>query len=113
MAEFIHEPILYLFRQRLLEALPRQIQRVVLFGSRARGDATSDSDLDLLIVVDDDLPAVTERIRQIRYAVMEEHNFSPLLSLVILNQKQATQLEALGSGFIDTLEREGIALWPA
>jgi predicted nucleotidyltransferase len=29
-------------------------QRVILFGSRARGDAHEDSDLDLLVVVDDD-----------------------------------------------------------
>ena len=29
-------------------------QRVILFGSRARGEATRDSDIDLLVVVDDD-----------------------------------------------------------
>src|ERR1700757_3633225 len=32
-------------------------QRVILFGSRARGEATRDSDIDLLVVVDDDTPA--------------------------------------------------------
>src|ERR1700730_10271387 len=32
-------------------------QRVILFGSRARGEATRDSDIDLLVVVDDDAPA--------------------------------------------------------
>jgi HEPN domain-containing protein len=32
-------------------------QRVILFGSRARGDARRDSDTDLLVVVDDDTPA--------------------------------------------------------
>lgn len=32
-------------------------QRVILFGSMARGDAGPDSDLDLLVVVDDDAPA--------------------------------------------------------
>jgi uncharacterized protein len=32
-------------------------QRVILFGSRARGDATRDSDIDLLVIVDDDTPA--------------------------------------------------------
>jgi len=31
-------------------------QRVILFGSRARGEATCDSDIDLLVVVDDDTP---------------------------------------------------------
>lgn len=31
-------------------------QRVILFGSQARGEATRDSDIDLLVVVDDDTP---------------------------------------------------------
>jgi len=33
-------------------------QRVILFGSRARGTAAPDSDVDLLVVVDDDTPSV-------------------------------------------------------
>lgn len=32
-------------------------QRVILFGSRARDDGHADSDIDLLVVVDDDTPA--------------------------------------------------------
>lgn len=31
-------------------------QRVILFGSAARGDAGPDSDIDLLVVVDDETP---------------------------------------------------------
>lgn len=31
--------------------------KVILFGSRARGDAASDSDYDLLVVLDDDVSA--------------------------------------------------------
>jgi HEPN domain-containing protein len=31
-------------------------QRVILFGSRARGEATRDSDIDLLVIVDNDTP---------------------------------------------------------
>ena len=31
--------------------------RVILFGSAARGDAGPDSDIDLLVLVDDDTPA--------------------------------------------------------
>src|SRR5215472_4310330 len=31
-------------------------QRVILFGSRARGEARRDSDIDLLVIVDDDAP---------------------------------------------------------
>jgi predicted nucleotidyltransferase len=31
--------------------------RVILFGSAARGDAGPDSDIDLLVLLDDDAPA--------------------------------------------------------
>jgi predicted nucleotidyltransferase len=40
------DPVVAYFRPR----------RVILFGSRARGDAGPDSDIDLLVVVDDDTP---------------------------------------------------------
>ena len=40
--------------QRIAEAV--QPRKVILFGSRARGDAHPDSDVDLLIIYDGDLP---------------------------------------------------------
>jgi predicted nucleotidyltransferase len=43
----------------LLDAIIARLdpRRVVLFGSAARGEAGPDSDLDLLVVMDDDAPA--------------------------------------------------------
>ena len=49
------DPTLALLRDRLVAALlPR---RIILFGSRARGTAKADSDYDLLIVAETDLPS--------------------------------------------------------
>ena len=43
----------------LLDAVVAHFEpiRVILFGSRARGEATEDSDIDLLVVLDDAAPA--------------------------------------------------------
>ncbi|AUB84908.1 hypothetical protein THSYN_23960 [Candidatus Thiodictyon syntrophicum] len=47
-------PTVELLRDRLVAALaPR---RIILFGSRARGTAQPDSDYDILVVADTDLP---------------------------------------------------------
>ena len=43
--------ILKEFRQGLAEILGEQLEAMYLFGSQARGDAQSDSDIDVLIVV--------------------------------------------------------------
>ena|SRR5271165_326216 len=43
-------------------------QRVILFGSAARGEAGPDSDIDLLVVVDNDTPAEKVTVRAGREA---------------------------------------------
>jgi uncharacterized protein len=48
MASVIDDPILKRFRAALDQLYGARIERVVLFGSRARGDATGDSDYDIL-----------------------------------------------------------------
>ncbi len=47
--------------RRLIQAY--QPERIYLFGSKARGDATPDSDYDLLLVVSDDAPHERRRSR--------------------------------------------------
>ena len=47
--------------RRLVEAY--HPDRIYLFGSRARGETTADSDYDLLLVVPDDAPADRRRSR--------------------------------------------------
>ncbi|MFC0238991.1 nucleotidyltransferase family protein [Rhodopseudomonas telluris] len=41
--------------RRLVASAP--VEQIVLFGSRARGDFTEDSDFDLCVILRDDIPA--------------------------------------------------------
>ncbi len=47
----INDPVLVRFRQELGEAYGSKLERVVLFGSRARGDARPDSDYDIAVFI--------------------------------------------------------------
>lgn len=47
------DPILRLFRVALDEIYGERLERVVLFGSRARGDARPDSDYDVAVFLKD------------------------------------------------------------
>lgn len=49
MARLLDDPMLARFRAALEEMYGDQIDRVVLFGSRARGDARPDSDYDVAV----------------------------------------------------------------
>ena len=46
------DPVLVRFRRTLDEIYGNQIERVVLYGSRARGDAHDESDYDVAIFLD-------------------------------------------------------------
>jgi predicted nucleotidyltransferase len=47
--------ILKEFRERLVEHYGDRLVKVVLFGSQARGDATSGSDIDVMVVLTGDV----------------------------------------------------------
>lgn len=52
-ATLAHDPILTRFRSTLGEVYGPRLERVVLYGSRARGDAGPDSDYDIAVFLRD------------------------------------------------------------
>lgn len=59
------DAILHLFLAQLRERLGHHLKRVILFGSRARGDEQPDSDYDCLAVVDQVSPTLLDMIDEI------------------------------------------------
>ena len=47
------DPVLMRFRAAMTEVYGARVERVVLFGSRARGDARPDSDYDVAVFIKD------------------------------------------------------------
>ena len=59
------DPVLTRFRAALADLYGARIERVVLYGSRARGDARLDSDYDVALFLND----LTDRWNEIRRIV--------------------------------------------
>lgn len=59
------DPHITQLKKRLLSTCGKQLRKIILYGSRARGTATSDSDFDLLIVEADPV-SKQEEMRRLR-----------------------------------------------
>jgi len=69
-----HDVILARFRRSLEALYGNRLSRVVLFGSRARGDAGADSDYDVAVFLNsmEDRWAELDRLALLRVAVLDE-----------------------------------------
>lgn len=86
----------------------RAIQQIILFGSRARGDALPDSDYDLLLVV----PAKTDELIDLLYSAVIDTLLASgrLISLKIFTESEYQRLTNLSTPFMRRVEAEGISL---
>jgi len=102
-------------RQELLERIKKATHEVepeaeiILYGSRSRGDAGSESDWDLLIIVDG--PLNDERIDRVRHSLYEvEWESGEVISSILRNREDWNSSQYQVLPFHQRVEREGIRL---
>lgn len=81
--------------------------KIVLFGSRAKGDARPDSDLDILIIEDSDLPRYARSARYRRVLC----GLFPAKDIVVWTSQEVREWEAVPNAFISTVLAEGRVLY--
>jgi predicted nucleotidyltransferase len=81
--------------------------RTVLFGSRARGQASRGSDLDILIVEESDLPRYKRAARYLRALV----GVFPAKDVVVWTPEEVKAWASVPHAFITTVLGEGRTLY--
>jgi predicted nucleotidyltransferase len=97
-------------KNRLPADVMAHIRKVIAFGSRVRGQGEDDSDLDLLLLVDDKTSDLESKIEDIAYQVMWDHDFKPIISIKVFTEADYRNYLAEGFSFYKNIEREGVAL---
>jgi len=95
------------FVGEIRRGFPETLERVMVFGSKAREDASPDSDLDVLVVLrgNEDLKS---RIRLLGYDLALGKDVVP--SIVVYTVQEIEQRREHRSAFVEAVEREGVVV---
>jgi uncharacterized protein len=94
---------------RVARLYPEEVLSVTLYGSQARGDANTESDIDLLVVVRRDTPVLRQALADLAWQVQFEYGV--VISDIIRSVEQFNRMRANRFPFYQNIEREGVLLW--
>ena len=85
-----------------------KIRRAALFGSKARGDSTKYSDVDILLIVTDDSWEFRKAISQINSDV--ELKYDVMLDVRVISASRWQYMAEIQSGLYQNISRDAVAL---
>lgn len=97
-------------RGKIPPEIEKHINRLILFGSRARNESAEDSDLDVLVLVDEKTREVEQRLEDITYKIMWDHDFKPIISLKVFEFAKFHDAINRGFSFYKRIEKEGVSV---
>ncbi len=104
------ELLLAAYRRELEQRFGERLLSLRLFGSRARGDASEDSDADVAIVIRDLSEVECDWAVRRAFEVWQEHEFrGPVLAPVVWSESQHRDRLAAERRIALDIAREGVA----
>jgi predicted nucleotidyltransferase len=89
--------------------------KIILFGSYANGSATDDSDIDLMVILDNNDVAKTYEERQNKKLyirkLVREINYKVALDILVYSKAELKKVKEYGNYFIDEVERTGKVIY--
>lgn len=98
------------FKKRLPPDAERHLKRIIVFGSRARGEAREDSDLDVIVLVDKKTSELEKTLDDTAYGIMWDNDFKPIISLKVFSEAEFYDATKKGFSFYRHVEKEGVSL---
>ena len=96
------------FLERVHSAFGAQIQQAMLFGSKARREATADSDIDILLIVADETWQFKDEICSISSDVSLRYDV--LLDARVIGAARWQYMSEIRAGLYQNISREAIPL---
>lgn len=97
------------FARRAAERFGERLERIVVFGSVARGTDSPDSDVDVMVVALDRDRDLRDGLDEIAFDLTLQRHRGPVFVLYPLEEYERAR--AAGSELIAAVEREGVVLW--
>jgi len=89
--------------------------RIILFGSHANGTATEDSDIDLMVILDNNDVAKTYQERAEKKLIINrlvrDINYRVALDILVYSREEYNIVKDGGNYFIDEIEKTGKVLY--
>jgi predicted nucleotidyltransferase len=106
----------YNYVDQLLEALKQaDPYKIILFGSYTRGTAGENSDIDMLVILDNNDVAKTyeERLKKKLYInrLVRKINYKIALDILVYSKEEYQIVKNYGNDFIDEIENTGRVIY--
>lgn len=94
------------YRLTLAKEFPELVEEIVVFGSKARGEAGPDSDLDVLVIIRQGDRQLKRAIRHVGHQLAVLSDAVP--SIMVYTREEWARRKRTGSPFYQVVMREGV-----